>query len=254
MNKIGTNIKLSRESKNISQDDLAQKLSVSSQTVSDYEKGKANPDIEMIKQIADVLQTDANKLIYGYEEAIDKKVKIRNIIQIIICLVLFVVMHYLDKYLDNLFDIYFILNPRLLFDTAVWPFLYIFAGWSIMLFMQTLTGYKPLVKKYLTIIHWILIALILSFVVINLPLWIWLIQDTWAQISLMSRGGIYSYESSSPLSANLAFLLLFNFNIAKSFFLYIFIGAGLWLTKGKKKKLKNAKVRVVEDDGKNQEF
>lgn len=254
MNKIGTNIKLLRESKNISQEELAEKLIVSRQTVSDYEKGKANPDIEMIKQIAESLQTDANKLIYGYEEAIDKKVKIRNIIQIILCLVLFVAMHYLDKYFDNLFDIYFIFSPRILFDTAIWPCLYIFAGWSIMLFMQTLTGYKPLVKKYLTIIHWILIAIILAYVVINLPLWIWLIQDTWNHVSLMSRGGIYSYESSSPLSANLALLLLFYFNIAKSYFLYIFIGAGLWLTKGKKKKLKTEKVREVEDDGKNQEF
>lgn len=111
----------------------------------------------------------------------------------------------------------------------------------MMLFMQTLTGYKPLIKKYLTIIHWILIAIILAYVVMNLPLWIWLVKDTCAQVSLFKGGGSYSYESSSPLSAQWAINLVFYFNIAKSYFLYIFIGAGLWLTKGKNKLKANKK-------------
>lgn len=254
MNKIGSNIKTLRESKNISQEELAQKLLVSRQTVSDYENGKKNPEIEVIIQIAEIFQTDANKLIYGFEEAIDKKVKIRNIIQIILCLALFVAMHYIDKYFYNLFSTYYIVGPRLFIDSAIWPFLYIFAGWSIMLFMQTLTEYKPLIKKYLTIIHWILVAIILAYIVINLPLWIWLVKDTWAQVSLFNGGGSYSYESSSPSYAQWAIDLVFYFNIAKSYFLYIIIGAGLWLTKGKKKKLKTEKVRAVEDDRTNQEF
>jgi Helix-turn-helix. len=37
---------------------------VTRQTVSNWENGKSNPDIEMILQISEVLKTDPNKLIY----------------------------------------------------------------------------------------------------------------------------------------------------------------------------------------------
>ena len=49
----------------MTQDELAQKLFVTRQTVSNYENGKSRPDVEMLDRIAQMLETDIVTLIYG---------------------------------------------------------------------------------------------------------------------------------------------------------------------------------------------
>ena len=60
MRDIGKNIRYLRESKGLTQDQLAEKLFVTRQTVSNYETGRTRPDVDMIVSIANVLETDAN--------------------------------------------------------------------------------------------------------------------------------------------------------------------------------------------------
>ena len=73
MANVGKNIKALRISKAMTQDELAEKLFVSRQTVSNYENGKSNPDIDILVKIANVLETDVNTLICGGKEKEDKK-------------------------------------------------------------------------------------------------------------------------------------------------------------------------------------
>ena len=63
MRDIGKNIKSLREEKKLSQDQLAEKLFVTRQTVSNYETGRSRPDVEMLTKIADALDVDANTVI-----------------------------------------------------------------------------------------------------------------------------------------------------------------------------------------------
>jgi len=65
MRDIGKNIRSLRTSKSMTQDELAEKLFVTRQTVSNYETGKSRPDVEMLARIAEVLETDVNTMIYG---------------------------------------------------------------------------------------------------------------------------------------------------------------------------------------------
>lgn len=65
MASIGKNIKLARQRKNLTQDELAEKLFVTRQTVSNYELGRTRPDVEMLLSIAKALDTDIENLIYG---------------------------------------------------------------------------------------------------------------------------------------------------------------------------------------------
>lgn len=65
MRDISKNIRAMRTAKNMTQDELAEKLYVTRQTVSNYETGKSRPDVEMLTKIAEVLDTDINTLIYG---------------------------------------------------------------------------------------------------------------------------------------------------------------------------------------------
>ena len=65
MRDIGKNIKLLRQQKNMTQDELAEALFVTRQTVSNYETGRSRPDVEMLLKIAEVLNADANTVLYG---------------------------------------------------------------------------------------------------------------------------------------------------------------------------------------------
>ena len=55
MRDIGKNIRQLRTAKNLTQDELAEKLFVTRQTVSNYETGKSRPDVEMLVKISDIL-------------------------------------------------------------------------------------------------------------------------------------------------------------------------------------------------------
>ena len=65
MSKVGKNIRKQRIQQGMSQESLAEKLHVSRQTVSNYETGKSYPDIDMLVNIAEVLQVEIQVLIYG---------------------------------------------------------------------------------------------------------------------------------------------------------------------------------------------
>ena len=62
---IEKNIKKFREQKNISQVELADKLNVTRQAVSNWERGKTQPDIDTLHKIADMLEISIEELIYG---------------------------------------------------------------------------------------------------------------------------------------------------------------------------------------------
>ncbi len=62
---VGKNIKKFREEKKITQDALAEKLYVSRQAVSNWERGKTEPDIETLKKISEALEVSTEELIYG---------------------------------------------------------------------------------------------------------------------------------------------------------------------------------------------
>lgn len=65
MANISKNIKQIRQKNNMTQEELASALFVTRQTISNYETGKSNPDIDTIIKIAELFKVDANTIIYG---------------------------------------------------------------------------------------------------------------------------------------------------------------------------------------------
>lgn len=64
---VGKNIKKIREKMKLTQEELAEKLSVTRQAISNYETGKTQPDIETLNKIASILEVSVEELIYGYK-------------------------------------------------------------------------------------------------------------------------------------------------------------------------------------------
>lgn len=63
MRELGKNIRTLREGRGMTQDSFAELLHVTRQTVSNYENGRSQPDLDMLAAIARVLDTDVNALL-----------------------------------------------------------------------------------------------------------------------------------------------------------------------------------------------
>lgn len=62
---INKNIKRMRNEKNLTQEELAQKINVTRQAVSNWENAKTQPDLETLTAIASALEIDLEMLLYG---------------------------------------------------------------------------------------------------------------------------------------------------------------------------------------------
>lgn len=65
MTQLAQQIRTLRTSKNLSQDELAEKLYISRQAVSKWENGEATPDIERLIQLEEILGVSLNYLVLG---------------------------------------------------------------------------------------------------------------------------------------------------------------------------------------------
>ena len=74
MIQLGQQIKNLRTANHLSQEDLAQKLFVSRQSISKYENGEATPDVEKLVQMAEIFEVSLDFLILGKEaEPVNEK-------------------------------------------------------------------------------------------------------------------------------------------------------------------------------------
>lgn len=65
VNVIGKNIKKFRENEKLTQEDVADKLNVTRQAISNWETEKTQPDIDTLQKIAQVLEVSVEEIIYG---------------------------------------------------------------------------------------------------------------------------------------------------------------------------------------------
>lgn len=67
MNVVSNSIKKLREERGMTQDELAEKLNVTRQAVSNWETGKTQPDIETLTRLAEIFDVSVERIIYGSE-------------------------------------------------------------------------------------------------------------------------------------------------------------------------------------------
>ena len=68
MRDIGKNIRQARERKGCSQEQLAELLFVTRQTISNYETGRSRPDVETLVKLSQLLDVEVTNLIYGPQQ------------------------------------------------------------------------------------------------------------------------------------------------------------------------------------------
>ncbi len=68
MNMVSDSIKKLRKEKGMTQDELAAKLMVTRQAVSNWEMGKTQPDVETLTRLAEIFGVSVERIIYGKEK------------------------------------------------------------------------------------------------------------------------------------------------------------------------------------------
>ena len=235
MANVGKNIRILRTKKGMTQDELAEKLFVSRQTVSNYENGKSNPDIDMLMKIAECLDTDANALIYGIPVKPDtKKERIKSLVLLAILVCLGVLLYYLlsaaQDSLRKTFDSF----PVIFLHNLVFPCYYLLTGWCIMqtagcfLHARSFSGRTP------QIIHRVLTVVLLGILILILPGCIAMVADSFTLMRLRNAEIDYSFSASYfdkiPVWDYLA-RHIFYFLLRIPSFLFLVPGAVFWITK-----------------------
>lgn len=92
MSSVARNIRRLRISHHMTQEDLAGKMYVTRQAVSNWETGKNQPDTDTLIALAEVFGTDANELIYGTAKGDWPRFQNKYVRAAVICGAVFILM------------------------------------------------------------------------------------------------------------------------------------------------------------------
>lgn len=180
---IGKNIRRLRTEKNMKQDDLAEQVFVSRQTISNYENGKSYPDVDMIVKIAEVLETDVNTLIYDeMNQRMDRQKVGKELVKIFVLFVGVIVFGLLYKELwgmalaDLRFEMALFICEMI--RTGVFPLLSVLMGYYIMSLIHSLLGKDYIRWNWADVFHKIAGAVIIFYNIIMLPYCIYEMKST----------------------------------------------------------------------------
>lgn len=225
---IGQNIKKFRLQKNLSQNDLAIKLAVTRQTISNYETGRSNPDIYMLYKISTVLNVDLSYILYGSQtHSIDqKKASIkRTLILLIAFAALFFLTLFLYFYTYHLRLPYYNFTPYILVRLLLIPFVMIFLGILILQIFNYFIGVKTPSNKLVKIGRNIIIGFLIFNIIIILPKIMWLLYGFFKKLT-----GITEIHMTFPYIQIYTEISFFFDNLMYNYsFVYIFIGMALWI-------------------------
>ena len=162
MANVGKNIKQIRINNKMTQEELAEALFVTRQTISNYETGKSNPDIDTIIKIAELFKVDANTVIYGLP--VEEKQK-RNRSWAIGCgiflVLLFIIDYALTLFLSQYTEYYLYPPPQNIIRYSLIPFTYFVCGFYTMHIIGLFTPLKPLNNLAAKIIRIVILILTL---------------------------------------------------------------------------------------------
>ena len=202
MANIAKNIRLLRRKQNMTQDQLAERLHVTRQTVSNYETGKSQPDIDTIVRLAEALQADPNTLIYGIPTPPNRK---REYIHMAIAAAIALVLVIISVATRNVF--FESVRKDIFRNDYTLPATWLALGYALMQLLSLVTELKPVkcIAAKVTVLLMIAVYLYLTRVV-----WI---------------GGFGGLLALSVIP-----------KIVKAPFVFLLPGASLWMFRMKKVK------------------
>lgn len=234
MSAVSKHIKKQRLTQGLTQEALAERLFVTRQTISNWETGKSQPDVDTLLRIAEALQTDAGALIYGPPAKPNQKKEVRKLT---IAAGLLLLLGGLAWYLAPIFHRWagtlYIMEPNMLLHTLLLPLVFLLAGWTVMQSLGVMGVAKPLEQGHARSVCLVLLGLLALYA---LPTLLFSAETVYCLLqslhyqnnpALSPDGFCYTYFT--PVA-----LVPFCWHSASISFLFLLPGALLWLTKPRK--------------------
>ncbi len=225
---IGSNIRKLRVQKKLSQDDLASALFVTRQTISNYETGRSNPDLDMLEKIADVLDTDLLCLLYGTPHSAEKKASgKKTLIFVCVFFLLLLFTYFLYSYTDSLR--LSILTSYILVRLLLIPLNMIFLGAVILQVIDFFAGIRTPAAPFRKIGKILTITFLIFHLIIVLPYILWNFSGLFQELSL-AAGEIHQIRRVFPYIPVYTDIAYFFLNLMYNHpFVYIPAGTALWI-------------------------
>lgn len=218
MRDIGKNIKSLRIERNMTQDELAQLLFVTRQTVSSYETGNSHPDVDMLLKIAEVFGVEVNAVIYGSQ--IDQKQRRRRwhtgiliggtvALGVLLAVVADAVSSY-NQWFSNKYYMHFY-SAALICRNWLKPAWLLMVGWVFMHGLCEFYGTRTLKSPTSHYVKWGVVAFIAAYAILILPHSIWFVVEDIKSLQRHKTGFVGEYTSSFsvfPAWDQLAFLVM----------------------------------------------
>lgn len=140
-NTVGKNIVKLRKEQGMSQEQLAQKIHVTRQAVSNWETGRSQPDLDMLETLASAFGTDILVVIYGQmpagadeetRSAVRKRHLKKAVFWGILTLASYLILTALGRHLDVLKTRTYNSMPYILLQTSVMPLISVGFAVSLM--------------------------------------------------------------------------------------------------------------------------
>ena len=176
MRDIGKNIRQLRVRKKMTQDELAEKLYVTRQTVSNYETGKSRPDIDMLENISAVLGTDLQTLIYG--QTLNPEFR-PLIIGFILVGIFGLLVALLSPIAAQIKQRLYMVGLEFFIYLAVKPMLFLASGWTLMQLLAMALQRKPLGRAWIRRVGVILMICLMIWLALSLLYTGFIILDEW---------------------------------------------------------------------------
>ena len=216
MANIAKNIRLLRTAQKMTQDQLAERLHVTRQTVSNYETGKSQPDIDTIVRLAEALQADPNTLIYGIPTPPARKREYVKTAVIVALVILLAVLALATKGIADENAHNYNGWVRIHRKLYLFPITWLLAGYAFMQVLSLWRGVKPVYCWWIKVL---LVAAVLFCLFLAVEVWYISADSGWMRD--------FHYKIALP------FVLDVIWDAAPSFLLP---GAALWLFRLKKPK------------------
>lgn len=224
MRDISKNIKELRCSRGMTQEELAERLHVTRQTVSNYENGRTRPDIDMLLDIAAALDTDSNSLLYGTPQMENRRREYRRLaVSAGLFLILFICYKLLRPEILKIQAAYFIVLPGLLLSCTLKPMYMLSLGWSAVQALTMILKAKPLDRPWVKYARRVLLGLMAALALFLLPVCI--------QMATVSLSSVYGIGPGAFLGQGgyVDAAIYMAMDVAAYYYVYALLGAALWV-------------------------
>lgn len=208
MNDIGKNIRFLRQQRKMSQDQLAEALHVTRQTVSNYETGRSRPDVEMLTTLAAALDADVKEILYA---PADREVHIRRLRRLAVGVVLTGLVGVLyfagSTWAQQLLKERFLAFPAYMMMFFVKPLFYSLFGWMLCQGSLVLLRTTPLRYRWAVWARRGLLAMVAVWLICMAPMFLFFFKNFIEDIQHLFT----PYARSQSDSLNLNPIALFTY-------------------------------------------